>query len=813
MYNKIMLTKNIYKTSLILLFVMSSCGNVGASSPSESVSNSESSSLPVRRSVDEMISQLNEKSYTLDVIMDGFGILNFAVDQPLYQVTYTFDESGFVEEYFVDLTNDFTPVIYQAFEGGLWRTSIGDTYTLTMGLLSPLMFVDPTLIEDSWFDWDSETDLYTLNSQYLGSLFQNSPLLGVEDLIVSMNADNEIIISIGGRMDDVVAGNIWYTLVYSDIGSTRVSLPTNVTSIADEVFNELSTNQTNHYFYFYVTPVGGMTEIIAFGSRMDDTFLLSSMNSLQGNVNAGFEQAYFTKEGGQFIQILNSSVGYSYSIVSETDYNLAVENFYPISIFDITEAWIDLDSNIGSSGYPIRSEFNDRLLNIDFGQDASNIAASIFFEESHWSGLSVTVNISFNLGLVAYEATFRLHGTNQVMSIHPPVNRGQMLSLEAILALAQQTESYYLEQKAVDTNGIVISFDYASYRDQDNYLLFGVNSQGFWRYDFYVKEEETFVKYIYNYNSSSFVRTVIDEATYLAEAIEASWLRFEDFSLEFIESETSPTTRSLKSDSWLSFLSDSILDLYTITSGTIEIIDASELSPAFRFKFETTTLQNGGPLTLSIDLSYIGGITVEPPTVSEVETVEPIVNLMLNDYVTMFSGGLTSYFGVLFSYDTLGTLSRYQEFSVNETLFLSVDFILGKYLTLSTDNDQLIEEQGDFSLENMTKTTLNDLTFNERVSGLTYVQFDTITIDDFDIPTSVEGEFYQIREESLTSIFNLPLNNNEVMTQASLKISNSGILFQINVVNTVTDELTTYFIYFDSFNLPLNIQAQIDEIK
>lgn len=806
--------KNLLNIGLFSLIILASCGGIGSSfvssnssSVSTSTTNSAASSTATRRSVNEMISQLNEKSYTLDLVMEGFGVLSFAVDQPLYQVTYTFDDRELVSEYFVDLTNDFAPVLYESLGGGTWRTSLSDSYSLTMGLLSPLMFVDPTLIQDSWFDWNSETDLYVLNPQYLDELFQNSPLLGVEDLMVSMNADNEITITLGGVMGDVSAGNVLYTLIYSDIGSTEVTLPTNATSIAGDFFFELSTNATNHYYDFYVTPVGGTTEIVSFGSRLDDTFLLSSMNGLQGEIVSGFNQDYYSIQAGQFIQIQNSATGYAYSLINETEYNKALNDFYPIAIFDITEAWLDLENSSGLGGYPIKQEFVNLLLNIDLGQQPTNIEASIFFEESFWSGLSVNVNLLFDLGNEAYQANFRLHSVNLLTSIHPPINRGTTLTLEAMLAIATQTNSYYVEQKIVDENGLVISFDYASYRDGDNYLLFGVSSQGFWRYDYFIKQEDNFIKYIYNFNTSSFVRSVIDEATYQAEVIDAAWLRLENFSLDFIESESSSNTYTLTTDAWLSLLGDQVLDQYTITSGTIEIINAYEESPAFRFKFETTTIQNGSPLFITIDVSAIGVISIEPPLDSEEETKEPEVMATLEDYVAIFSAGLTSYHSVLFSYDQTNTLNVYQEILVGENAGSTFDFLTGDYLNLFTIDGAFIEEQGNVVNETLTRTSLDAEIFAQKISDLQYIQFDIIALDDFISLVDQEDGLYQIKEDRIADIITFPLATNEVVENAFLVISDNAIVFQIEVTNTETNQTTTYYIYVDNFNTSIDIFA------
>lgn len=808
--------KNLLNIGLFSLLILASCGGIGSSfvsSNSSSISTSTSisttSTTATRRSVNEMISQLNEKSYTLDLVMEGFGVLSFAVDQPLYQVTYTFDDRELVSEYFVDLTNDFAPVLYESLGGGTWRTSLSDSYSLTMGLLSPLMFVDPTLIQDSWFDWNSETDLYVLNPQYLDELFQNSPLLGVEDLMVSMNADNEITITLGGVMGDVSAGNVLYTLIYSDIGSTEVTLPTNATSIAGDFFFELSTNATNHYYDFYVTPVGGTTEIVSFGSRLDDTFLLSSMNGLQGEIVSGFNQDYYSIEAGQFIQIQNSATGYAYNLINETEYNQALNDFYPIAIFDITEAWLDLENSSGFGGYPIKQEFVNLLLNIDLGQQPTNIEASIFFEESFWSGLSVNVNLLFDLGNEAYQANFRLHSVNLLTSIHPPVNRGIALTLEAMLAIATQTNSYYVEQKIVDENGLVISFDYASYRDGDNYLLFGVSSQGFWRYDYFIKQEDNFIKYIYNFNTSSFVRSVIDEATYQAEVIDAAWLRLENFSLDFIESESSSNTYTLTTDAWLSLLGDQVLNQYTITSGTIEIINAYEESPALRFKFETTTIQNGSPLFITIDVSAIGVITIEPPLDSEEETKEPEVMATLEDYVAIFSAGLTSYHSVLFSYDQTDTLHVYQEILVGENAGSTFDFLTGDYLNLFTIDGAFIEEQGNVVNETLTRTSLDAEIFAQKISDLQYIQFDIIALDDFMSLVDQEDGLYQIKEDRIADIITFPLATNEVVENAFLVIleSHNAIVFQIEVTNTETNQTTIYNIYVDNFNTSIDIFA------
>lgn len=809
--------KNLLNIGLFSLIILASCGGIGSSfvssnssSVSTSTTNSATSSTATRRSVNEMISQLNEKSYTLDLVMEGFGVLSFAVDQPLYQVTYTFDDGELVSEYFVDLTNDFAPVLYGSLGGGTWRTSLSDSYSLTMGLLSPLMFVDPTLIQDSWFDWNSETDLYVLNPQYLDELFQNSPLLGVEDLMVSMNADNEITITLGGVMGDVSAGNVLYTLIYSDIGSTEVTLPTNTTSIAGDFFFELLTNATNHYYDFYVTPVGGTTEIVSFGSRLDDTFLLSSMNGFQGEIVSGFNQDYYSIEAGQFIQIQNSATGYAYSLINETEYNKALNDFYPIAIFDITEAWLDLENSSGLGGYPIKQEFVNLLLNIDLGQQPTNIEASIFFEESFWSGLSVNVNLLFDLGNEAYQANFRLHSVNLLTSIHPPINRGTTLTLEAMLAIATQTNSYYVEQKIVDENGLVISFDYASYRDGDNYLLFGVSSQGFWRYDYFIKQEDNFIKYIYNFNTSSFVRSVIDEATYQAEVIDAAWLRLENFSLDFIESESSSNTYTLTTDAWLSLLGDQVLDQYTITSGTIEIINAYEESPAFRFKFETTTIQNGSPLFITIDVSAIGVISIEPPLDSEEETKEPEVMATLEDYVAIFSAGLTSYHSVLFSYDQTNTLNVYQEILVGENAGSTFDFLTGDYLNLFTIDGAFIEEQGNVVNETLTRTSLDAEIFAQKISDLQYIQFDIIALDDFISLVDQEDGLYQkylLKEDRIADIITFPLATNEVVENAFLVILDNAIVFQIEVTNTETNQTTTYYIYVDNFNTSIDIFA------
>lgn len=770
-------------------------------------SSASNSLRPTRLLVSEMMTMIMDDSYSLSIEMEEYGELLFNVQLPLVSVTQELYGIEEISRYLVDLTNQENPTIYYQ-EEDTWTSSLENGFYVTNGLLSPLMFLDPQSIDDSWFVFNEGADQYEIDPQFISVMFENSPLSGVEDLQVFMTNNNEIIIEIGGQMYDDTSTKVWYTLRYFDIGNTQVRLPENVQSLSGIILDEILQNSTNHTYTFYLNPQDGFNDITLFGSRDNETFAFNRFGSFSDADSKFFVEYYYTVMDGKFLEISVLDSEYQSRDLSEGEYQQALDEFYPVDLSLLTSTRLGQQPQSipfypGVFGYPLTLNETESILNTPYKDDVTNMEVYVSLSNTHWSGYTISTYLRFELSGIVYIGSFSMTSFDQVSFVNPPNYYGEKLSLSTIIERLKITNSFGINQVIFESSSNTTTQDFSAYFDGDSALTQTVNSLGYFDYDYFIREGNEFVKYSYQYNSGDFISESISNEAYQQHVIDTQWIDFQalDFS-EDIGLINDEGVYPLVEDRWDNYLSDSLLTTYTVEKGEIDIVSPYEDNPGFNVTLQATNILTEQPVTLTVYIQSVGLITFSAPdTDKEPVDENEFLPITFESFTTLYAEGIQTFTGYYVVYDDQGNLSGYFGYSIQENSVFYVDFLTGERILIRQTEEGFIKQSQTIS-EEETIEVIDEAEYLALLSSLSYVDFDVL----FSLTlTEIESGIYSIDSKDFDALFNLQLTDDEEVLYSYVYFDKDSLQIQIEVFNNADNTYQSIGLYFDSINIPIDL--------
>jgi hypothetical protein len=796
-----------------------------SATPSE-VNNSSSTATPsevnssgpnIRRPVSEMMATL-DNTYTLNMVVDGLTIYEYAVAQPLIHITYFDVYMSYETQYFVDLTNAESPSLIQRYEDSTWYGSTVNPYEL-LSLLSPLSFIDPNLIEDDWFVWDEAMDGYGLDETYLSVLFENSPLQGVENLSIWMTASGELVIQLGGHMDENPSDYVGIQLVYSRIGSTSVTLPTDVLDVTTTVIDDLIQDSTNHRFQMTFSSTSDDPAAFPFqfqqGERSGETFKTSlyTYNLLNEDI---FIDTYVSPSNDAYIKLVGTHQGYTQTTLDASGYEEALAAFYPINFLSLEESWLDLENmsyieSHGVDAYPIRDGFLDNLMNLPFNDPITDLQAFVRIDQSiyAWQGVIINFYLTLNINDLPYELFFQVSGFNRVDPIYIPYTTSIQTSLEDSLALAVGTSSYFLQQFRIDED-VNYAIDLQTVRAGDDYQLITYTNEGYLDMEYTGREGDGYVRYTFQYNQRDYVKTSIDIDTYRSITTDPQWLILDNIlpgTYEPILNE--PGRYDFDIDANVAAFAPSLTDQYQINDVIINYTGHFVDSPIIEFQIDATDRNTNDAVRLQATYSYLGLTDIIFPTPQDNNNPGwDDASITIETFNNLYGDGITSFFGTYYAYDDLGTFLDYDVFSFQTNEVLRVDRSLGDYVQYINNEGVYTTLTGNLTTNETTEDVIDQATFESAQEAVSLINFDAFIEENLVLLNESET-FYQIKADAFGSLFHLPLPEGFELQEAYVSITKDYVYFQVFAYNETTTNSLVIYLLIEAINLDVNLLSYL----
>ena len=786
-----------------------------SSTPTPSEVNN--SSLNIRRPVSEMMATL-DNTYTLNMVVDGLTIYEYAVAQPLIHITYFDVYMSYETQYFVDLTNAESPSLIQRYEDSTWYGSTVNPYEL-LSLLSPLSFIDPNLIEDDWFVWDEAMDGYGLDETYLSVLFENSPLQGVENLSIWMTASGELVIQLGGHMDENPSDYMGIQLVYSRIGTTTVTMPTDVLDVTTTVIDDLIQDSTNHRFQMTFSSTSDDPAAFPFqfqqGERSGETFKTSlyTYNLLNEDI---FIDTYVSPSNDAYIKLVGTHQGYTQTTLDASGYEEALAAFYPINFLSLEESWLDLENmsyieSHGVDAYPIRDGFLDNLMNLPFNDPITDLQAFVRIDQSiyAWQGVIINFYLTLNINDLPYELFFQVSGFNRVDPIYIPYTTSIQTSLEDSLALAVGTSSYFVQQFRIDQDESYV-IDLQTVRAGDNYQLFTYTNEGYLDTEYTGREGDGYVLYTFQYNQRDYVKTSIDIDTYRSITTDPQWLILDNIlpgTYEPILNE--PGRYDFDIDANVAAFAPSLTDQYQINDVIINYTGHFVDSPMIEFQINATDRNTNDAVRLQATYSYLGLTDIIFPTPQDNNNPGlDDASITIETFNNLYGDGITSFFGTYYAYDDLGTFLDYDVFSFQTNEVLRVDRSLGDYVQYINNEGVYTTLTGNLTTNETTVDVIDQATFESAQEAVSLINFD-VFIEENLVLLNESETFYQIKADVFGSLFHLPLPEGFELEEAYVSITKDYVYFQVFAYNETTTNSLVIYLLIEAINLDVNLLSYL----
>lgn len=786
-----------------------------SSTPTPSEVNN--SSLNIRRPVSEMMATL-DNTYTLNMVVDGLTIYEYAVAQPLIHITYFDVYMSYETQYFVDLTNAESPSLIQRYEDSTWYGSTVNPYEL-LSLLSPLSFIDPNLIEDDWFVWDEAMDGYGLDETYLSVLFENSPLQGVENLSIWMTASGELVIQLGGHMDENPSDYVGIQLVYSRIGTTTVTMPTDVLDVTTTVIDDLIQDSTNHRFQMTFSSTSDDPAAFPFqfqqGERSGETFKTSlyTYNLLNEDI---FIDTYVSPSNDAYIKLVGTHQGYTQTTLDASGYEEALAAFYPINFLSLEESWLDLENmsyieSHGVDAYPIRDGFLDNLMNLPFNDPITDLQAFVRIDQSiyAWQGVIINFYLTLNINDLPYELFFQVSGFNRVDPIYIPYTTSIQTSLEDSLALAVGTSSYFVQQFRIDQDESYV-IDLQTVRAGDNYQLFTYTNEGYLDTEYTGREGDGYVLYTFQYNQRDYVKTSIDIDTYRSITTDPQWLILDNIlpgTYEPILNE--PGRYDFDIDANVAAFAPSLTDQYQINDVIINYTGHFVDSPMIEFQINATDRNTNDAVRLQATYSYLGLTDIIFPTPQDNNNPGlDDASITIETFNNLYGDGITSFFGTYYAYDDLGTFLDYDVFSFQTNEVLRVDRSLGDYVQYINNEGVYTTLTGNLTTNETTVDVIDQATFESAQEAVSLINFD-VFIEENLVLLNESETFYQIKADVFGSLFHLPLPEGFELEEAYVSITKDYVYFQVFAYNETTTNSLVIYLLIEAINLDVNLLSYL----
>lgn len=777
----------------------------------------------VRRPVSAMMAEIADNSYTLRYVFDDVTLFTYEVAESLIKITFPDSYTGSDSSQYLDLTDANSPYIYQQIDGETWYVSSTQPYEL-LSLISPLSFIDPSAVEDSWFIWNETMEGYDLNPAYLPNLFENSPLQGVEDVEVWMTFEGEIVLSFGGRMHEDSEQHASMLLVYGNFGTTTVTLPSNAIDFRSVAINELLNGSTNHRYQYYFTPISDEPNALPFtyqlGERDGDTFKQTHFH-YDPNYTSAVVDTYFTISNGQYIKVVSDDLGYRELFLDESSYQLALENFYPINLLEIEESWLDVNNetfleNFGANGYPILPEYLDSILNLNVDGTIENVLAHVSLSQNYWQGGIVTLFATLTIDGIDYQLFFQVSSFEQVQGVFIPFDNGIRATLEDTLALAVGTASYAVEQYFIDEQGTYLpaKHSYVLIRSGHDYQRYRYNPQGYLDLDYFGKLGDEYFTYTYVYNVGDYVKETINQATYEAQVVDIEWIKLVNIQPEdYQPNPTMPGEYTLATSSFDRIFADTILNQYDITEAVISFTNLYEASTMIVFSLTGTDRLTGDIVQMESRYSYLGQTSIYFPTPFEENPTDENINdlaMTIETFNQRYADGVESFIGTLYAFNDLGEIIFYDVLSLQDDEALTINRLDGDYTQIVMNGDSFIQTQGNLNSSETLKTSTNAASFEEASARLSFINFAAFNETNLiSLSSSGYGGTYQVNLENFDVLFNLPLSETFAVTDAYVEITENYLSVSVYGFDQETGQGITLYLVLEAINLNVDLLSYL----
>lgn len=758
-----------------------------------------------------MAATLEEGNFTFAVLLQDQPMISIDVAQPLLKVELSVEEMEqttpqLVQVYF-DLTDSEAPLFYRPFEGdpSAWVVEPASEFVQEI-FLSPLMMFNPSIFEDAWFDYDAATGDYVLNLTHIGDAMESSDTEGIESFTVRGDETYMSVEILG--YDPETNEPQAMEIRYDNIGTTVVTLPTNIIDPIANFFNTLNLSTNHSYFFDIVENPSTDTERFLFtqyGSRDGETFEVTSY----GEEGQGYSSTYYAPLAEGYEQI--TSLSFDDAVVETIDeaaYQEALEGFYPLHFLLLKYEWLTpATANLveGARVFDLDPAFYDQILPSD-----------VLPSEAIIDRFNVIVISFFGLTMLELEigATFEgqtLLATMNVgqfdfVTIERPFIPVDSLNLIDAVSLVQSSSNYFLYQGSTQPVGEfpIFTQHFSAARMGDDYEV----------YDFplspiqYTRQEDVYERYMLD-DTGTAQKETISQEEYELSVIQPQWVDLDNLSpTQFLVSETDPNEGELLPEfydsiieiDYQSLLAD--LGVSDIPETLTPNIQAVTLTSTSGFLGQSLTVEiavevEGLPLFLEADYDSIG--------VTDFERYEVIIPLTSEAFLSTYSNGLTHFLG------TLSVLENAESEPLDVILFgrdaqtiATIDFMTFTYTALrQLSETEFVQITGSPGSSLTNESPSSSEVYQEALASITYVDFAALTTTMLTEDANNFGS-YVLNPADYETILNLPTSEGEVISHVSFRFSLESVLVMV-MTTDVNQNQKMYVIEYDEINTTFDI--------
>lgn len=748
-----------------------------------SIASSSGSSITNRLKVSEMMAEMTEGNYTLTLTSLREVLYEFAVDLPLVYGIFPSEDDDTTFSFYLDLTNANSPVLYSENETGQWFSAPVDALQIE-DVLAPLYFIDPTNINDAWFTWDEATGAYILAEDHYQDFFTSTD--GIEDFTqVTVLADTptgNLIITIEGIDPEMpgVTQSIQFT--YSEIGTTTVTLPTDILDYVGYFLDDLLPTSTNHTYQWQIlegtmgTNQGNSVSSIL-GERDDFTYSLLDFKT--------FNQTYITPNNeGSYDQIDVKDGSGTQQTIQAQAYQAFIADFYPLDVLNMERTWLDLqqptiEPTFGVTMYPIRAEAMDDLLIDDYFDNANNITGQVTFLETDFTGPMVQVTLNYVKNSLPYTSIFQMFYFD-VTTIFPPIVSGPSDVL-GLLNAVRTTNNYGFSQSQFinDTS----YFGFSGQRDGDTFLIFDAEDDEAMPI-YYTMDAGNYLMWSFDEETLNYVAKPIDKAAYEAATIQQFYLDFSAFSNDdLLPNFEIPGGYELQPEVFDKVIQPALLSQFAISKVSFQGFSGNGFDTSLNIFIEATDLVSQAPAFISLSLYGIDHIVVEIPGETEENPL-----LTLDEFQSIFANGIQSTLGTLGRYLLNGVLVEEWYFGYHPQAVAKVDpsILTNQQITLITNQGAQGYAFYNGILGSPLTVPVNstEAAFMSLKSTFPTVDFAALTLADLtfiDLEPFVGGYF--VNPAFITNHTENILLPGDIVVQASLFLTETTVYLTIDVTN------------------------------
>jgi hypothetical protein len=563
------------------------------------------------RLLSRRIEEMKSDSYTMTIYVQDKAIYAYKMEEKRIEIHYFFDGTDEKLTFFIDLNKTPFPYLYSNYDGINWIQTLEDMAVLDQGYLFAMNWLDPSVIEDDWFEFDETKQTYSLKEIFKDSLFENSnlPVRNFEDVHITMEEDVLSITIKGEGYYEIYNYSNRYAIVYSNIGSTEVNFPIgaiNTTEdMIDSVFGSLEVYENNYHYTFILTDVDNnmQTDRLYYGARFNDTHIKKKDTE---------DTYYLSKTEDAYVEVVFENYTYTKSILTEEVYQEALKEHVMINISNISKAWFDQETMvlrpyIGVS-YRILDEYYDSLIQIKLDGDITINDAYIGFMQQY-TGFSLNISIAFEIDLRPYIITYTIHGINQVAEFEEPKTLGPELFLSTMVEEALNSKQYEIYQyMTVEENRQWIL---RLVRDDFTYLYTESKIESTYQTFMYGFEDNTY-QVIRIVENNPYDAEVIDEQTYIDDLKRVLWIDLSKVLDVLIENDVKDDMLfNMREEAYEKIVSETILEQYSFISASITKHVRLAFDSFFTVTLTLLSKDTNQVTTLEIEYVDVGKVTLE----------------------------------------------------------------------------------------------------------------------------------------------------------------------------------------------------------